>query len=193
MIGRFKNAEYWRTRRLSRGPQTIFLLLATVLATSGCTAPFPVYSISAQNVETVRTFPFSIRTGSFAGDQKTVSCRLQPIGPESGETFAAYIKKALDSEMIIAGSNARSRPIEISSTVKEIDVDCGIISASWIIESIIRVNGGTPYTVRTVRPFDGNYIGGVVLGRAYTAFVPSIQQHINDILNSEPIKAAART
>ena len=49
-----------------------------------------------------------------------------------------------------------------------------------------------PFTVKTVRPFDGNYFGGIVVTRAYTAFVPAVQDLVNDVLTNPSFQAAAR-
>jgi hypothetical protein len=49
-----------------------------------------------------------------------------------------------------------------------------------------------PFTVKTVRTFDGNYFGGVVLSHAYTAFVPAVQDLVNDVLTNPSFQAAAR-
>jgi len=167
------------------------VLIGLIGALSGCSMPFPVYSVSGKNVASLRSMSKPIKLGQFAGDQKSVSCRLQPISPEDGSTFASYIRNAFNEEMIIAGVNAGDGAPELRGTLKNIDVDCGIISASWIIEMEFSVGDRAPFTVKTVREFDGNYFGQVVFSRAYTAFVPSVQAFVNDALNHPSLQAAA--
>jgi hypothetical protein len=82
--------------------------------------------------------------------------------------------------------------MELKGTLKDIDVDCGIISASWVIEMEVTIGTLPPFTVRTVRAFDGNFSGGVVLTRAYTAFVPAVQGLVHDVLTNPSFQAAAR-
>jgi hypothetical protein len=159
---------------------------------SGCSVPFPVYSVSGRNVATIRSSPNTIKLGQFSGEQKSVSCRLQPIGPEGGGTFASYIRNAFKDEMIIAGVTPPETAMELNGTLKDIDVDCGIISAAWVIEMEMTIGALPPFTVKTVRAFDGNYFGGVVLSRAYTAFVPAVQDLVNDVLTNPSFQAAAR-
>jgi hypothetical protein len=166
----------------------IFPIVAVLL--SACSVPFPVYSVSGENVGLIRTLPVNVQVGEFAGSQRTVSCRLQPIGPEGNATFASYIQKALRDEVLIAGNTTRPRTVQLTGTVKNVDVSCGIITASWTIDVDVSVNGGPPVPIRTVKTFDGNYMGAVVATRAYQAFVPTIQQLVNEILSNPAVQGA---
>lgn len=177
-----------QTERRSAWRMLILPIIALLL--SGCSVPFPVYSVSGENVGLIRTLPVNIQVGEFLGSQKEVTCRLQPIGPEGNATFASYIQKALRDEVLIAGNSPRSRTVQITGTVKSVDVSCGIITASWTIDVDISVNGGPPVTIRTVKTFDGNYVGAVVATRAYQAFVPTIQQLVNEILSNPAVQSA---
>jgi hypothetical protein len=168
---------------------SVIVMMCTV---SGCSVPFPVYSVSGRNVGTLRSIPNTIKLGQFTGEQKSVSCRLQPISPEGGGTFASYIRNAFNDEMIIAGITPTEAAMELNGRIKDVEVDCGIISASWVIEMELTIGAQPPFTVRTNRAFDGNYFGNVVLTRAYTAFVPTVQDFVNDVLMSPPFQAAAR-
>ncbi len=80
----------------------------------------------------------------------------------------------------------------ITATLVDIDVSCGIIEADWTIDLDISVNGQPAQRVRTVRRFDGNYVGQVVAMRAYQAFVPTVQQVVADILALPSVRSAAR-
>lgn len=179
-----------RNRSRRNSGLRMLVLPAIAMLLSACSVPFPVYSVSGENIGLIRTLPVNVQVGEFAGGQKTVSCRLQPIGPEGGASFASYIQKALRDEVLIAGNTPRSRTVQITGTVKNVDVSCGIITASWMIDVDISVNGGQPVPIRTVRTFDGNYVGGVVATRAYQAFVPTIQQLVNEILSNPAVQSA---
>ena len=168
------------------------LLLSGALMVWGCSLAFPVYSPSGKNVQAIRSLPTNVKLGQFLGDEKSVSCRLQPIAPESGETFASYIKSAFNEDMIMAGGKATTADLPLAGTLKNIDVDCGIISASWIIEMELTIGTHPPFMVKTVHPFDGNYFGGIVFQRAYTAFVPAVQRFINDVVTHPTFQEAVR-
>ena len=165
------------SRLMSGRCRSILLTMLASFAVSACTVPFPVYSISGENVEIVRSIPAKIKVKQFTGPQSEVTCRLQPIGPEGGKTFAAFISKAFADDVSIAGSISE-KSIEINGVLKHVDVSCGIANGSWVIEMEISVDDQPPFTVRTVRKFDGNFAGAVVAMRAYQAFNPAVQQFV---------------
>lgn len=170
----------------------ICLALITCII-SACTVPFPVYSVAGKNVESIRAVPATIKVGNFAGNQTSVSCRLQPLGPENNETYASFIRNAFNNELIISGGVPHNTTIELNGTLKKIEVDCGIVSGSWTIEMELSINNQPPFTVKTVRKFDGNYSGEIVLKRATGTFVPAVQQFLNEVLNSPSVQTAAAT
>ena len=100
---------------------------------------------------TIRSIPNTIKLGQFTGEQKSVSCRLQPIGPEGGGTFASYIRNAFNDEMVIAGATPAPTAVELKGTLKDIDVDCGIISASWVIAAELCSRVPIPHSSRLFR------------------------------------------
>ncbi|HEY4165429.1 MAG TPA: hypothetical protein VGM96_01595 [Reyranella sp.] len=165
----------------------------SALLLSACSVPFPVYSISGENVGLIRNLPVNVQVGDFQGIQKEVTCRLQPIGPEGNATFATYIQKALRDEVLIAGNTPRGQTVQITGTVKNVDLSCGIITGSWTIDVDVSVNGGPPFPIRSVKTFDGNYMGAVVATRAYQAFVPAIQQLVHEILSSPAVQGGPRS
>ncbi len=136
----------------------------------------------------IRAAQNTVELDQFAGQQTTVSCRLQPISPEGGRTFAQYIKNAFNDELVIAGQKPGLPKSKVSVQLKSIDVDCAIGQASWIIEADVTVGSQKPYSIKTVRNFDGNFAGVVVANRAYQAFVPSVQQFIADIMSNSVFK-----
>jgi hypothetical protein len=168
-------------------------LSVSALLLSACSVPFPVYSISGENVGMIRNLPVNVQVGEFQGVQKEVTCRLQPIGPEGNATFATYIQKAIRDEVLIAGNTPRGQTVQISGTVKNVDLSCGIITGSWTIDVDVSVNGGPPFPIRSVKTFDGNYMGTVVATRAYQAFVPAVQQLVRDILSSPAVQGGTRS
>ena len=156
---------------------------------TACAVPFPVYTISSSNITSIRTARNTVELGDFTGSQVSVSCRLQPISPEGGRTFAQYIRNAFNDELIIAGQKPGLPKSKVTLQLKNIDVDCAMGQASWILEADVTVENQNPYSIRTVRNFDGNFAGAVVANRAYQAFVPSVQQLIADIMGHPAFKA----
>lgn len=165
--------------------------MSMICVVSACSVPFPVYSVSAHNVQAIRALPATIRLDQITGSQTSVSCRLQPIAPENDATFASYIRTAFEDELVIANAAPHDKVVELSAALKNIDVDCGIINGDWTIDIAVSMNNQPPVDIKTIHKFDGNYAGAVVLNRAYTAFVPSVQQLIGDVLTSPAMLAAA--
>jgi len=158
-------------------------------ALAGCAVPFPVYTVSSSNIASIRATQKAVELGDFSGSQTSVSCRLQPISPEGGRTFAQYIRGAFNDEIIIAGTRSGAAKSRVSLQLKNIDVDCAIGTAWWTIEVVVMIDGRPSFEVKTFRPFEGNFLGSVVLLRAYQAFVPTVQQLITDIMTHPTYRA----
>lgn len=118
-----------------------------------------------------------------------VYCRSIPIKPEVDVSLTQYFQAAFNDELVAAGTPASPGRTIISMTLQKIEVDCGISSASWTVEVIVRVGDHAPYTVKTVRSFDGNFIWGIVLHRAEQAFMPTVQQTIAEIVQHPTFRA----
>jgi hypothetical protein len=164
-------------------------LVMTAAQLAGCAVPFPTYSASTDNITSLRNVNKRLELGEFSGASTSVSCRLQPISPEGGRTFAQYIRGAWNDELVMAGVSGSGSKSKVLLTLKHVDVDCGMSSASWTFEVEVAVNGQAPFNVRTQRNFDGNFLGTVVLQRAYQSYVPSVQQLIAEVIAHPKFKA----
>jgi len=102
------------------------------------------------------------------------------------------IAKAISEEIIMAGGAQREPKVTLSGTLKNVDVDCGILSGSWTIEMDVSINNQPSFSLKTIHEFDGNYFGAVVFNRTHTAFVPTIQDLVNNIISSPSFQAAVR-
>lgn len=159
------------------------------VALTACAVPFPVYTVSSSNVTSIRATKNTVELSEFTGSQTSVSCRLQPISPEGGRTFAQYIRNAFNDELVIAGQKPELAKSKLTLQLKNIDVDCAIGQASWMLEADVTVGSQKPFSIKTVRNFDGNLAGAIVVNRAYQAFVPSVQQLITDIMAHPSFRA----
>ena len=140
--------------------------LAVVVVLSGCAIPFPVYTISTSNIVTLRDANKLVKVNAFKGNQTSVSCRLQPISPDGGRTFAKYIQDAFNDEIVVA--NPKNPPaIVVDATLTNIEVDCAIGTASWTIEMDVSINGQPPFAAKVNRTFEGSFAGAIVGQRAY--------------------------
>ena len=153
-----------------------FWLLAALTSFAGltaCAVPFPVYTVSSGNVATLRSSERSIELGTFTGGTTYVSCRLNQIQPEGGKTFAQYIRSAFNDELIIAGNTSVKPRVPLNVKLIYIDVSCNSTDSRWEIDLEVTLPGRDPFTVKTLRRFDYNFLGGVMLPRAYQAVHPA--------------------
>ncbi len=162
-----------------------FRLISTLMssaALTACAVPFPVYTVSSANVATLRSSERSLELGPFVGDTTYVSCRLNQIQPEGGKTFAQYIRSAFNDELIIAGNTATRPKVLLSVRLTYIDVSCNSTDSRWEVDLEVKLPGKDPFMVKTLRRFDYNFMGGVMLPRAYQAFVPTVQEAVANVL-----------
>jgi hypothetical protein len=99
----------------------------------------------------------------------------------------------LNDEIIIAGGTPTQGTLEVVGTLKAIDVWCGTLDASWTIEMEFSIDNQAPFTVKTVRMFDGNFVGAWIVNRAYNEFVPAVQDFLNGILTHPSFQSAVQT
>lgn len=168
----------------------LFSAIASVAALSACAVPFPVYTVSSANVATIRSSERSIELGTFAGDTSYVSCRLNQIQPEGGKTFAQYIRSAFNDELVIAGNSSTKPKVPLNVKLFYIDVSCNSTDSRWEIDLEVTLPGRDPFTVKTLRRFDYNFLGGVMLPRAYQAFVPTVQEAVANVLAHPEVRRA---
>ena len=170
--------------------QSVLGLIGAAILT-GCAVPFPVYTISTSNIVALRDANRLVKINTFKGSQTSVSCRLQPISPEGGRTFAKYIQDAFNDEIVVA--NPKNPPaITVDATLTNIDVDCAMGTASWTIEMDVSVNGQATFAAKVSRTFEGSFAGAIVGQRAYQAFVPTVQEAVKAIISHPTFQSALR-
>jgi hypothetical protein len=107
------------------------------------------YSISADNVRTLRTFKGqTVNVGAFTAakpGQTEITCRgVGPIKTPDGEPFEQFIRKAFLDEMTIAELYVPDAPVSLTGRLDSIDFSSGI---------------GEPWSIaltRSRRPTDGS-------------------------------------
>lgn len=168
----------------------IFASTAALSVLAACAVPFPVYTVSSGNIATLRSSERSLELGTFSGDAASVSCRLQQIQPEGGKTFAQYVRAAFNDELIIAGNQSTKSKIPINVKLVNIDVSCNAADSRWEIDLEVTLPGRSPFIVKTLRRFDYNFLGSVMLPRAYQAFVPTVQEAVANVLAHPEVRSA---
>ena len=146
--------------------------------------------MSSSNITAIRSGERPLELGTFSGDTTVVSCRLQQISPEGGKTFAQYIRSAFNDELVIAGNTSTKQKVPLNIKLTYIDVSCNALDSRWEIDLEVSVPGQEAFTVKTLRRFDYNFLGGVMLPRAYQAFVPTVQESVANVLAHPTVRKA---
>ena len=114
------------------------------------------YSISANNITSIRKLNKNIKLGEFSGLTSTVSCRGTSIAPPRGMTFAQYVKDSFNSELMIANTNFKDE-VSISINITNIDVDCSVGTGFWLISSEVTVGDQLPIKIISETKFEGSF------------------------------------
>jgi hypothetical protein len=177
-----------RLNKANHRPALASSLVVAAVILAACAVPFQAYTISSSNISAIRSTQRNVELGEFIGQQASASCRLRRIGPDGDRTFAQYIRSAFNDELVIAGQpTARERSM-VSLKMRDVDVDCGNIWASWTIEADVKIANQLPFTVKVVHEFDGNFIPDIVWQRANVAYVPAVQEFIAAIIANPAYK-----
>ena len=170
----------------------IIVLLLTVI---GCAPTITQrYVSSGNNVSVLRELyaktPHKIKVGEFEGDKNVVGCRGPNIAPPDRMTYASFIRNALVEDLMLANVHSDNSDIDLSGSLIDIDVSCGIGTGKWIIEMELAIQGMEAFTVKNSYDFEGAIIGVTVFSNANLALVPAIQEFIRVVINHPKFQSA---
>lgn len=112
-------------------------IVISIITLAGCsTYSVSRYSISADDVVALRTLPQnSVAVGAFTSPGKPVSkirCRaVGPIKTPDGEPFAEFVRKAMISEMKMAGAYSENAPTQITGVLNNINFSSTAARGTW--------------------------------------------------------------
>src|SRR5574344_1271102 len=161
--------------------------LATLLFT-GCGIKTTEYNVSADNVQTLRTYQdVKLGVSEFTATNKgesSVMCRLaETITTPKGEPFSEYIKDALISELKMAGNYDVNSDLKLSGNLNKIYGSSTIGNAYWEVNVTITSSNGKSLTVNTKRDYPSAFVAYTACNNMGTSFAPTIKQLIGDIVN----------
>ena len=171
--------------------RTLLLLVPLVLALTACsTFVTPRYSISADSNVALRSLGVSgISVGAFAEPAEfDRTCRaVGPLAPPDGMTHAAYIRKALEDELKIAGLHTPASPrVTLAGAVKKLAFSStrGLTGGSWDIDVTLTSSNGKSMSVAEHYEFESGYMGDTACKQTAEAFMPAVQNLIGKIVRS---------
>lgn len=158
------------------------------LVASGCsTYAASRYSISADTVRALRAFKGqAVAVGPFTAakpGQTEITCRgVGPIKTPDGETFEAFIRKALLDELTIAEVYAPSAPVTLTGTLDDIDFSSGLTDAAWRLGLTVRSSNGKTLTVTETYRFTSSWVGETACNQTAQALMPAVQNLVGKVV-----------
>ena len=166
---------------------------------AGCsTYAAPRYSPSADNVTALKQAlgpGRKIAVGPFAATETgrtEFDCRLVgPVKTPDGQSFEAYIRKALVDELQIADAYAENSPTAITGNLKSIDMDS--FGGTWTIVLAVSSNAGASYTVTEVFKYESSFFAEAACQQGSQAFQPAVQDLIKKVIGDPAFKKMIAT
>lgn len=171
--------------------RTIALISLASAVLAGCsTYAVPRYSISADNVTTLKTIavngvgvgPFTqARTANQSPNE--IMCRgVGPIKTQDGEPFAEFIRRAFISELKIAGVYAPTAPIQLTGHLDSIDFSS--TSGIWNLTLTVTSSNGQHMQVAEKYTYTTSYYGETACNQTAQALMPAVQDLIGKVVHA---------
>ena len=172
---------------------SIALLVATV-AVSGCAFKTSPYGASVNNVEAIRSTGINqISVGKFQSAKpglSSITCRA--AGPVTVEpSFEAYIEQALIAELKLAGVYNQAAKLTITGKLEEVDFSSGMTDGNWLFILRISNSRNESFSTRSTLKFSGSFIADRACADVAQAFLPAVQNLIQDVIRNPKFKQLA--
>jgi hypothetical protein len=149
------------------------------------------YSISADDVVALRKLPpNSVSVGSFtsANNDTQIMCRgVGPIKTPDGETFAEYIRRALISELKIAGAYSDDAPLQVTGALDSADFSSN--SGRWNLNLSVKSSNGRGLSVTEAYPYTSSFYGETACNQTAQALMPAVQDLIGKAVTNPAFPA----
>lgn len=173
----------------------LLALIPVALLVAGCsTYTTPRYSISADTNVTLKSMGISgVSIGAFTGPSRfDPACRATgPLAPPDGLTHTAYLRKALEDELKVAGVHAATNPRTIlGATVNRLDFSStrGLTGGSWDIDVTLTSSNGKVMRISEHYEFESGFIADTACKQTAEAYMPTVQNLIGNIVRSAEFK-----
>ena len=175
----------------------LLVVVAVIALSTGCsTYAASRYSISADNVRTLRTFKGqSVNVGNFtaanAGQTEIVCRGVGPIKTPDGEAFEDFVRKAFVDELTIAEIYSADAPITVSGRLDAIDFSSGI-GAAWNIALTVTSSNGQSLSVSEDYKYTSSYYGETACNQTAHALMPAVQNVVGKVVRHPNFPALLR-
>ena len=176
-----------RMREIASPVKLLLLAVAVIILSAGCsTYAASRYSISADNVRTLRTFKGqALNVGAFSAaipDQTEIMCRgVGPTKTPDGETFEQFVRKAFVDELTIAEIYSPDAPTTIVGRLDAIDFSSGV-GATWNIALTVTSSNGQSISVTEEYGYTSSYYGETACNQTAQALMPAVQNVVGKVV-----------
>lgn len=171
-------------------------LIPLVISLGACsTYTTPRYAINADtNVALKSLGANGLSVGAFTGPEAFNSaCRAAgPLAPPDGMSHTAYIKKALEDELKVAGVYAADSPrVTLSGVVNKLAFSSsrGLTGGSWDIDLTLNSSNGKSMSVVEHYEFESGFIADTACKQTAEAYFPAVQNLLGKAVRSSEFKA----
>lgn len=167
------------------------LLLAAIFLSGCSTYAVDRYSISVDNVSELRGLDgASINVGAFTStekDLKEIACRaVGPIKTPDGETFSAFVRKALIDELKIAEVYSSTAPVTLTGNLDSIDFSSA--SGVWNLSLTVQSSNGRGFSVTENYDYTTSFYGETACNQTAQALMPAVQNLIGRVVKDPRFK-----
>jgi hypothetical protein len=164
------------------------VLILLVMGFSGCsTYAASRYSISGDTVSTLRAFRgHTVNVGPFTapkpGRTEITRRAVGPIKTPDGESFEAFIRKALVDELTISEVYGADAPVTLTGRLDDVDFSSGMTDAAWQIGLTVVSSTGKSVTVHETYQFKGNFVGEIACQQTAHSLMPAVQNVVGKVV-----------
>jgi len=163
-----------------------------LFAAAGCNFAAPRYSVSVENVTTLRTLRGQwINVGTFNGpesEETAMTCRgVGQIKAPDGESLSEYVRVALMAELKMAELYSTSAPVTLTGALDRAKSDS--LSGTWELGLTIVSSNHKSIHVDEKYGFASSYSGDIACTQTAQALMPAVQDLITKLVRDPGFKA----
>ena len=189
--GRSTSAQGYRATR-----NIVVIALAGFLAAGCSTYAADRYAVSMDTQTELKQIAAMSPGKLVAVDQFTaavpgkteITCRaVGPIKTPDGETFEAFIRKALIDQLRLAELYSPDAPVSVSGNLDMIDFNTS--SGIWNLALTVTDKAGRSFSVREDYDYESSFYGETACNQTAQAFMPAVQDLIQKVVKHPEFKA----
>ena len=153
------------------------------------------YAISVDTQELLRKNTSNkVNVGEFTSvDEGATSLACRGVGPiktPDGETFDAYVRKALVDELRMADLFSADGPVTLTGTLDAIEFSS--TEGSWDLMLTVRSSNGNSLAVKEHYDFSSSFFGETACNQTAQTLMPAVQNLIGKLVKDPSFRGLLR-